>query len=235
MFGPYETWFDIAKGFSYSQRLHVGLFLYLRSFMLLLILDILGTFAFAISGAEKAVRYRLDWLGLIVLATVTGVGGGILRDVMLGATPPAALTNPIYFPICIVGAFFYLLMRKKIRKIRVFILVADALGLGFFTAVGAAKASAMAAGPYSVILFAAITAAGGGLIRDLLVSEIPQVLKSDFYATAALIGGILFYVLEFANLGSTPRILITTAFTFSLRLLAMRKKLELPKTREKTF
>ncbi|MCL4101770.1 Uncharacterized membrane protein YeiH [Fibrobacter sp. UWH9] len=203
--------------------------------MLLLILDILGTFAFAISGAEKAVRYRLDWLGLIVLATVTGVGGGILRDVMLGATPPAALTNPIYFPICIVGAFFYLLMRKKIRKIRVFILVADALGLGFFTAVGAAKASAMAAGPYSVILFAAITAAGGGLIRDLLVSEIPQVLKSDFYATAALIGGILFYVLEFANLGSTPRILITTAFTFSLRLLAMRKKLELPKTREKTF
>lgn len=203
--------------------------------MLLMVLDILGTFAFAISGAEKAVRYRLDWLGLIVLATVTGVGGGILCDVMLGATPPAALTNPIYFPICIVGAFFYLLMRKKIRKIRVFILVADALGLGFFTAVGAAKASAMAAGPYSVILFAAITAAGGGLIRDLLVSEIPQVLKSDFYATAALIGGILFYVLEFANLGSTPRILITTAFTFSLRLLAMRKKLELPKTREKTF
>lgn len=203
--------------------------------MLLMVLDILGTFAFAISGAEKAVRYRLDWLGLIVLATVTGVGGGILRDVMLGATPPAALTNPIYFPICIVGAFFYLLMRKKIRKIRVFILVADALGLGFFTAVGAAKASAMAAGPYSVILFAAITAAGGGLIRDLLVSEIPQVLKSDFYATAALIGGILFYVLEFANLGSTLRILITTAFTFSLRLLAMRKKLELPKTREKTF
>lgn len=203
--------------------------------MLLMVLDILGTFAFAISGAEKAVRYRLDWLGLIVLATVTGVGGGILCDVMLGATPPAALTNPIYFPICIVGAFFYLLMRKKIRKIRVFILVADALGLGFFTAVGAAKASAMAAGPYSVILFAAITAAGGGLIRDLLVSEIPQVLKSDFYATAALIGGILFYVLEFANLGSTLRILITTAFTFSLRLLAMRKKLELPKTREKTF
>lgn len=203
--------------------------------MLLMVLDILGTFAFAISGAEKAVRYRLDWLGLIVLATVTGVGGGILCDVMLGATPPAALTNPIYFPICIVGAFFYLLMRKKIRKIRVFILVADALGLGFFTAVGAAKASAMAAGPYSVILFAAITAAGGGLIRDLLVSEIPQVLKSDFYATAALIGGISFYVLEFANLGSTLRILITTAFTFSLRLLAMRKKLELPKTREKTF
>ncbi|OWV06201.1 MULTISPECIES: trimeric intracellular cation channel family protein [unclassified Fibrobacter] len=220
---------------SFSQRTQDSLFLYLRSLMLLMVLDILGTFAFAISGAEKAVRYRLDWLGLIVLATVTGVGGGILRDVMLGATPPAALTNPIYFPICIVGAFFYLLMRKKIRKIRVFILVADALGLGFFTAVGAAKASAMAAGPYSVILFAAITAAGGGLIRDLLVSEIPQVLKSDFYATAALIGGILFYVLEFANLGSTPRILITTAFTFSLRLLAMRKKLELPKTREKTF
>ncbi|MCF0222017.1 MAG: trimeric intracellular cation channel family protein [Fibrobacter sp.] len=203
--------------------------------MLLLILDILGTFAFAISGAEKAVRYRLDWLGLIVLATVTGVGGGILRDVMLGATPPAALTNPIYFPICIAGAFFYLLLRKRMRKIRVLILVADALGLGFFTAVGAAKASAMAAGPYSIILFAAITAAGGGLIRDLLVSEIPQVLKSDFYATAALIGGVLFYLLDFVNMGSTPQILITTAFTFVLRLFAMRKKLELPKTRKKDF
>lgn len=203
--------------------------------MLLMILDILGTFAFAISGAEKAVRYRLDWLGLIVLATVTGIGGGIMRDVMLGATPPAALTNPIYIPICFVGAFFYLAMRKRIRKIRTLILVADALGLGFFTAVGAAKASAMAAGPYSIILFAAITAAGGGLIRDLLVSEIPQVLKSDFYATAALIGGILFYALDFSNLGSTPQILITTAFTFALRLFVMRKKIQLPKTRKSDF
>ncbi|MCF0215787.1 MAG: trimeric intracellular cation channel family protein [Fibrobacteraceae bacterium] len=200
--------------------------------MLLLVLDILGTFAFAISGAEKAVRYRLDWLGLIVLATVTGVGGGILRDVMLGTTPPVALTNPIYIPICIIGAFFYLALCKKIRKIRNLILIADALGLGFFTAVGAAKADALAAGPYSVILFASITAAGGGLIRDVLVSEIPQVLKSDFYATAAIIGGILFYALDFTNLGSTPQILTTTGFTFLLRLFAMRKKLELPKTRK---
>ncbi|MCF0215727.1 MAG: trimeric intracellular cation channel family protein [Fibrobacter sp.] len=198
--------------------------------MLLLIIDILGTFAFAISGAEKAVRYRLDWLGLIVLATVTGVGGGVLRDVMLGSTPPVALTNPIYIPICIFGAFIYLKLRLRFRAIRNLILVVDALGLGFFTAVGAAKANALAAGPYSIILFAAITAAGGGMFRDMLVSEIPQVLKSDFYATAALIGGTLFLALDYFDLGDTSKILITTAFTFVLRLYAMRNKLELPKT-----
>ncbi len=197
---------------------------------MLLLIDILGTLAFAISGAEKAIRHQLDWLGLIVLATVTGIGGGILRDVMLGSTPPLAFTNPIYIPVCIAGAFLYLTARRRIRRVKNIILTVDALGLGFFTAVGASKAAEADAGALAIVLFAAITAAGGGLIRDLLVSEIPQILKSDFYAAAALAGGLVYLLLGYIEIDYTLRILCTTAFTFILRLYAMRTKLELPKT-----
>lgn len=200
---------------------------------MLLALDILGTLAFAISGASKAMRHNLDWLGLVVLASVTGVGGGILRDVMLGETPPAAISRPIYLPVCFAGAFLCLFLRKKLRRAKNIVLIADALGLGFFTAVGAGKAASFDLGALPIILFAAITAAGGGLLRDVLVCEIPQVLKSDFYAVAALAGGLVFWILSSFKIEQTLCVLLTTTFTFALRLYAMRKRIELPKTSRK--
>lgn len=197
---------------------------------MLVLIDLLGTLAFAISGASKAIYYKLDWLGLLVMAIVTGVGGGITRDLLLGSTPPLALQNPNYIMICIAGAFLTLVVEKRFRFFMKFVLIIDALGLGFFTAVGASKAAQMESGALAIVLLAMITAAGGGLIRDILVSEIPQVLRSDFYATAALLGGLLFLGLQNTTFSFPTQILITTFFTFIIRLIAIRQKFNLPKT-----
>ncbi len=197
---------------------------------MLVLIDLLGTLAFAISGASKAIYYKLDWLGLLVMAIVTGVGGGITRDLLLGFTPPLALQNPNYIMVCIAGAFLTLVVEKRFRFFMKLVLIIDALGLGFFTAVGASKAAQMDSGALAIVLLAMITAAGGGLIRDILVSEIPQVLRSDFYATAALLGGLLFLGLQNTTFSFSSQILITTFFTFIIRLIAIRQKFNLPKT-----
>ena len=197
---------------------------------MLVLIDLLGTLAFAISGASKAIYYKLDWLGLLVMAIVTGVGGGITRDLLLGSTPPLALQNPNYIMVCIAGAFLTLVVEKRFRFFMKFVLIIDTLGLGFFTAVGASKAAQMESGALAIVLLAMITAAGGGLIRDILVSEIPQVLRSDFYATAALLGGLLFLGLQNTTFSFSTQILITTFFTFIIRLIAIRQKFNLPKT-----
>jgi uncharacterized membrane protein YeiH len=196
---------------------------------MLIAIDLLGTLAFAITGASKAIHHKLDWLGVFIVAAATGVGGGILRDIMLGATPPIAIRSPIYITVCIVATALTLGAQRIINASWKVVLFADALGLGFFTAVGASKAALLNAGPIAIILMATITASGGGMLRDMLVSEIPQVLKSDFYATAAITGGIFFVLLEPIGVTSIDtKMLITTLFTFALRLFAMRHKLHLP-------
>lgn len=198
---------------------------------MLLFLDLLGTLAFAFTGAFRAVKHELDWLGVIVLATMTGVGGGMVRDLLLGETPPVALRQPMYIGICILGAVLTIVAKRKIAPHWDWVMMADALGLGFFAAIGAARAAQAGANPMTIVLLAGLTAVGGGVIRDVLVCEIPQVLKSDFYATAALIGGGAYWLLTCTSLPHTPRLLLTTGLTFGLRLVAMRRGLQLPKMR----
>jgi uncharacterized membrane protein YeiH len=199
--------------------------------MILLALDLLGTLAFAISGAFRAVKHELDWLGLVVLAIATGVGGGIFRDILLGATPPTALKDETYLLVCLLGGGLALLGKNRIALHWDWVMLADALGLGVFAAIGAAKAETLHAGPLTVICMAAITATGGGVIRDLLVAEIPAVLKSDFYATAALLGGALFWLTGLVRLPIEPRLVCVIAATTLLRLFAMRHQVQLPKVK----
>jgi uncharacterized membrane protein YeiH len=199
--------------------------------MLLTTIDLLGTLAFALTGAFRAVKYELDWLGVAVLACMTGIGGGLVRDVLLGSTPPVALQQPIYLVVCLAGAALTIVAKRRIATLWNWVMVADALGLGFFAAIGAARAESAGANPMVVVLLAGLTAVGGGVIRDVLVREIPQVLKSDFYATAALIGGGVFWACGLIGLSEMPRLLITTLVVFGLRLVAMRRRLELPKIR----
>lgn len=195
----------------------------------MLLIDLLGTLAFAFTGAFRAVKHELDWLGVIVLASVTGVGGGLVRDLLLGQTPPVSLRQPMYIGVCGLGAGLTIVAKKHIAARWDRVLLADALGLGFFAAIGAARAEQAGANPMTIVLLAGLTAVGGGVIRDVLVCEIPQVLKSDFYATAALIGGVAFWLLSYTGWELTPRLAITTLLTFGLRLLAMRRRLQLPK------
>lgn len=198
--------------------------------MILLCLDLLGTFAFAITGAVKAANRGLDWFGAIALAFATGVCGGIMRDILLNNNPPVALQKPAYAIVCILAAVLVIIAQKKVVSHWLSVQVADAIGLGTFTALGAIRAEDAGAGGIAIVSLAVLTAVGGGMLRDILAGEIPQVLKSDFYATAALIGGLFFWIFGLCtNEFHGVKIVATIAITLILRLYAMYAKLKLPK------
>lgn len=199
--------------------------------MLIYILEILGTAVFAITGALKAVKHELDILGILVLASITGTGGGILRDLILGDTPPSSFVDETYFIISLISALIVFFMAPKIVKIWQIIRIGDAIGLGLFTAIGAAKGISYEMGIIGIILTGAITATGGGIIRDILVNEIPLVIRKDFYATAAIIGSLFLIGAETLHIDTTTSILSAAALTTGLRLLAMKLNLHLPKAR----
>ncbi len=191
-------------------------------------LDLFGTLAFAVSGAFRAVKYELNLLGVLTLATVTGIAGGIIRDAVLGATPPVALVDHWYLLVCAVGGVAVFFAAPKIATQWDYVMIADAIGLSVFTAIGASKAESCNAIPLTVVLMAMITSCGGGIVRDLLVMEIPSILKKDFYASAALCGGALFVLLDYLGMSNGVRIASTIAGTFALRVLAMRCGVFLP-------
>jgi len=195
------------------------------------VLDIFGTLAFAVSGAFRAVKYELNLLGVLTLATVTGIAGGIIRDTVLGSTPPVALLNHWYILTCIVGGVVVFFAAPKIATQWDYVMIADAVGLSVFTAIGADKAESCDAIPLTVMLMAMITSCGGGLVRDLLVTEIPSILKKDYYASAALCGGALFVILGCLGASNGVCIACTIGATFTLRVLAMRYGLSLPKVK----
>jgi len=193
------------------------------------ILDIFGTFVFAVSGAFKAARHELDLLGVLVLAIATGVGGGIIRDVTLGYTPPAAFQDEFYLIVCVMGGLVVFFAAGKIAPRWDCVMFADAVGLSVFAAIGAAKAQMYDLGGIGIIMMAAITATGGGLIRDVLVREIPAVLRADFYATATLLGGVFFIVAGRLGYSQSTQLLCAITATFLLRILAMKYNISLPR------
>ncbi|MBR1966767.1 MAG: trimeric intracellular cation channel family protein [Lentisphaeria bacterium] len=199
--------------------------------IVILALDLFGTMIFAITGAVKAIERRLDLLGVLVLACAVGAGGGMVRDCIIGATPVAALVNEIYLLICIASGFIVFFCYRKISQTQNIIRYADAIGLGVFTAIGAAKAVEYNLDFTGIVLSGVLTAIGGGVIRDIMVCSIPTVLKSDFYATAALIGGILYYLLMKAGVPFFALFVIVLFVVTGLRILAIQYKLRLPKVR----
>ncbi|MEM8485039.1 MAG: trimeric intracellular cation channel family protein [Bacteroidota bacterium] len=196
-------------------------------------LDLIGTFVFAVSGALKATKYDLDLLGIIVLAILTGVGGGIVRDVLLGATPPAVFQDELFLIVCALGALLVFLASSHIEPWWHRMMIADAIGLGVFAAIGASKAHSFELGPLGIIMMAGLTATGGGVIRDMLVREIPAVIQKDFYATAALAGGLSFLLMGALGFGPTTQLITTALITIGLRFFAMFSRLNLPRARKK--
>jgi uncharacterized membrane protein YeiH len=202
---------------------------------LFLLFDLVGTFAFAMAGAFKAIRKNLDLLGILVLGFATAMGGGIVRDALLHRTPVSFTTN-LYalfaFAGCLAAVAWHYVAKGRgfLDEDRAF-LVVDALGLAVFAVIGASAAMEAGLKPWSVVVMAALTGAGGGAIRDLLVLEIPMVLHADFYATAALLGGLCFVLLSSA--GFHPPAVSATAFltTLLLRVAAIFLGWSLPKLR----
>lgn len=195
---------------------------------IIFILDIFGTGVFAATGAIKGVRKHLDIFGITVLACCVGVGGGMIRDAILGAVPVAALQHWCYLAICIGVAFAIFFSARYWMKFRNLIQICDAVGLGVFTAIGVDKGMGFEISMTGVLLCGVFTAIGGGIIRDVLSGEIPLVLRSDFYATASLMGGILYYFLHHLHTAWFVNFLATAAFVTAVRLFAMRLKLRLP-------
>ncbi len=195
---------------------------------LLVAFDLGGTFVFAISGAMAGVKHRLDLFGVLVLSFAAGNSGGITRDVMIGATPPAAIGDWRYITVSILAGLVTFYRYGVIDKLRNPVQIFDAAGLALFAVSGATKALAFHVGPVPAVLFGMLTGIGGGMARDVLVREIPTVLRTQLYAVAALIGAGVVVVGGMLDLPSTAVAVAGAGLCFGLRIVAMRRDWQLP-------
>jgi len=197
-------------------------------------LDLFGTMAFAVTGAFKAIEHKADIVGIIILATITGVAGGTLRDIILGKFPPNSLSDPWYVVITASTAVAIFFLYPKIQKHWNLFLKFDALGLGVFTIIGATFAYHIFGMNFlAIALSGMLTAVGGGILRDVFVNEVPIVFVKELYASASFVGVLAFYIL--LSLGSELYMvtIASMAITTILRLVAMKYNWNLPKVREK--
>lgn len=186
------------------------------------LIEILGTIAFAISGSLTAMNKKLDPFGVFVIAFVTAVGGGTLRDIMIGRTPVAWMLQLDYVYLIITGYLLAIIFRKKLDRLRISLLLFDTIGLGVFTLIGLQKGIETHLHPVICIALGTMTACFGGVIRDILCNEIPVIFRREIYATICLVGGILFFILKKLNLDNDVLYLLTSLVMIGLRLLAIR-------------
>ncbi len=193
------------------------------------ILDLGGTFVFAISGAVAAVERRLDIFGVLVLSFVAGNFGGITRDVLIGAVPPAALSDGLYLGVSIVAGVITFFSYAGVRRLRSPVLLFDAAGLAFFAVVGAQKAITFGLSPLMAALLGMLTGIGGGMVRDMLLTEIPHVLRSDLYALAALAGASVVVIGDALGIPYAASAPVGGVLCFGLRFMAIRYGWHLPR------
>jgi len=194
----------------------------------LTVFDLGGTFVFALSGAVAGVKNRLDLFGVLVLAFAAGNSGGVARDVMIGAVPPAAIHDWRYVAVSILAGLMTFYWFRIIRGLRSPVLVFDAAGLALFAVSGASKALAFHAGPVAATLLGMLTGIGGGIVRDVLVREIPTVLRTELYAVAALIGAAVVVIGAMLHVSSPAAAIAGAVVCFALRFMAMRRDWHLP-------
>lgn len=195
---------------------------------LLYFLDIFGVIVFALSGALMAGRYQLDPFGVVVLAAVTAIGGGTIRDVILGTTV-FWVASPIYLYIILATALLTIAFIRRPKRIpKRFLLLADAFGLALFAVLGTAKAIKLGAPVSVAIVMGTITGVAGGMIRDVLCNVIPMILRQEIYALAAMLGGILFVVLNYFGASENLATILAISGALTLRLAAIYWQVSLP-------
>jgi uncharacterized membrane protein YeiH len=195
---------------------------------LVLALDLFGTFVFALSGAMAGVRHRLDLFGVLVLSYAAATAGGITRDLLIGAVPPASIADWRYIVVPVLAGLATFHWHRMVRRLQSPVLVFDAAGLSLFAVSGALKASAFGLNPLAAALLRVLTAVGGGMLRDLLVAEVPTVLHAELYAVAALAGAAVVVGGELLRVPATPLAIAGAALCFGLRLAAIRRGWRLP-------
>ena len=194
----------------------------------ILALDLLGTFAFAISGATAGVRRRLDLFGVLVLSFAAATAGGIGRDVLLGATPPAALADWRYLAVSVLAGLVTFYGYAQVERMRNPVQLFDAVGLGLFAVLGANKALAFGVGPVGAVMLGMLTGIGGGIARDVLVAQVPNVLRRELYAVAALAGALVVVAGHALRWPAAPVAVAGASLCFALRWLAIRRGWRLP-------
>lgn len=192
------------------------------------LLDIIGTMAFAMSGALTAMHKKLDPFGIFIIAFVTAVGGGTLRDILIGRTPVGWMLELNYVYVIIAGFLLAIIFRKKFDRLRTSLFFFDTIGLGVFTLIGLEKGINIGLHPVICIALGTMTACFGGVIRDILCTEIPVIFRREIYATICIFGGIVFFMLKKLNLDADVLYLTTSLFIISVRLMAVKFKWHLP-------
>lgn len=201
--------------------------------------DLAGTLVFAVSGAIAAVKKRLDFYGIFILAIVTALGGGIFRDILLGRTPPLAFMDITYIAVSCLGALLVILFYKTLDRLHHPLRIMDALGLGIFTVIGVNVTLASHGSWFAAAMLGIVTGTGGGMVRDVLVKEVPMVLRREVYAVASLVGAI-FYIIwlqipllaGFKDIQGGVGVLLSATLIAFLRIISVYRNWHLPRLPE---
>lgn len=196
--------------------------------MFYFIIDILGIIAFSISGVLMAMDKKLDVFGVFIIAFVTSVGGGTLRDVLIGNTPVAWMKNPVYMSVIIATVIFAIVFRKRLKHLRTSLFLFDTIGIGLYTMVGIEKGLEAGLIPIMCIALGTMTASFGGVIRDMLCNEIPVIFRKEIYATACIFGGVSYFLLRKLPIEDTFAYVSAIVVVIGVRLLAVIFKISLP-------
>lgn len=194
----------------------------------LTIIDIAGTFAFTVSGAFAAMHKKLDPFGVIVIAFVTAIGGGTLRDMLIGNFPVRWLTNETLVSIIFISAIVSMFFRNYLKQLTITLLVFDALGLGLFTIIGIEAGLEKEMSMGICIALGTITASFGGVIRDVLLNNVPLIFQKEIYAMACVLGGLCYFLLKQTTLDADISKIIAILAIFAIRMIAVKWSLSLP-------
>ena len=199
---------------------------------LIYILDLFGTMAFAVTGAFKAIEHKSDIVGVIILATITGLAGGTIRDVIFSDQLPNSILDPAYVGVTVMTGIIVFLLFSRLKKHWNVFLKFDAIGLGVFTIIGATFAYSLFGLNFLAIVSAGIlTAVGGGILRDVFVNQIPIVFVKELYASASFIGVVIFYLILFFEVDLYVATITGIIITTGLRMIAMKYNWNLPRVK----
>lgn len=193
------------------------------------LLDIVGTFAFAISGAQAAKERELDLFGLFIISFLTACGGGIIRDICLGITPPVGISQWLYLALPALASLVFLVFQSYISKLSYPVLLFDALGLSMFAVAGAQKSLFLGQNYGVAIVLGVLSAIGGGILRDILLGRVPVVFRKEVYGSAALIGSGIVVLFHYFDLNSTSGAWLAMITCFCIRYFSIKNKWNLPR------